>query len=154
MNAKLICSVMLFNYNALEKRCEWIDKTIFNTAVHSARKDTWEVCKRIEQLTQEKIAYINTKVVVDNALATLNRTYELEHHHFNGGSIEEIANALNEKWKTIEQRACRQREKLYQAIESSYTAEELLEMISGSAWLMHKYKEAVKRAENKQADEE
>ena len=145
MNAKTVCSVMLFSYNALEKRCKAIDKAIYSTALHSARKNTLEVCMEIERLTNEKIAYINTKIAVEKALATLNRTYEIEHHHFKGESIEQIASTLNEKWVTIERRLSRQRARLYEVMQRYNSAEELFDIISGSEWLMSRYKRELRQ---------
>ena len=154
MEAKLVCKVMLFSYRELEKRCDLIDRAIYTTAIRSAFRDTWEAYKEIEQLTREKVAYINTKVVIDQALATVKKKYELEQYHINGISIEKLAEEFNVNRNIIEHRLCRQREKLYKAMLNIYSGGELLNIICDSGRLKDKYKQAVKCAYNNQDQEE
>ena len=141
-----VCEVMLYAYMQLEHRCEIIDKDIYRTAVHSAFKDTMGVVKDIERLTAEKIAYINVKVIIEKATARLKHSYELKQHHFNGLKIEQIATTLGGNIKTIACRIRRQREKLYKEILKEYSAEELLNIISDSQWLMRRYRSALNGA--------
>ena len=146
---KAICSVMIYSYKGLEKRCDLIDKNIYNTAVRSAFRNTVEVYKEIEQLTREKIAYINVKVIIDQSLATLKCRYEITQHHIKGEGIEQIATTLNVKRKIIDKRLQRQRTKLYEAILNTYSAEELLNIIYDSDWLMNRYKSELKQQQGK-----
>lgn len=146
MDGRVICKVMLCSYRGLESKCDRIDKDIYNTAVHSAFKNTVETYKDIEQLTREKIAYINVKVIIDQALANLNRTYEIVQHHIKGVSIAQIATTLGATDNTIERRAYRQRVKLYDEILKEYSAEELLDIICDSGWLWGRYKKELKES--------
>ena len=146
MDSRIICSVMLYSYNGLESKCELIDKDLFNTAVRSAFRNTMEAVAEIEQLTAEKIACINTKVVIDQALSSLKRAYELEQHDIKGLTAEQIATALNEKEGTIKARISYQRIKLYEAIQDRYSGEELLNIICDSKWLMSRYRRELKHA--------
>ena len=153
---KAVCRVMIYSYKELEDRCEAVDKAIYNTAIHSAFKNTIETYKDIERLTREKIAYINVKVIIDQAIATLKRKYELEQHHIKGITIEQIAITLNIKSHTIQRRVELQREKLYEAILNTHSGEKLLDVICDSQWLMNRYRKAinsVKKSDNIKAKE-
>lgn len=144
MDGRIVCRVMLYSYAALVEKCEVIDKHIYNTAVRSAFKNTVETYKEIERLTSEKIAYINVKVIIDQAMGALKRAYELEQHHLKGKTIEQIATALNTKDKTVARRIDRQRAKLYEVMLNHHSAEDLLDIIYDSEWLMNKYKREIK----------
>ena len=144
MDGKAVCRVMLYSYQKLEGKCRVIDMHIKTKAIHSAFRNTMATYKEIEQLTSEKIAYINTKVIIDQALATLYRKYELEQHHLKGVSIEQLASEIKLAENTILSRAQRQRDALYEAILRIYTAEELLDIICDSEWLMSMYKRELK----------
>jgi predicted DNA-binding protein YlxM (UPF0122 family) len=147
MDSRIICRVMLYAYIELEDRCEIVDKQLYNTAVRSAFNDTMETCKEMERLTGEKIAYINTKVIIDNALITLKSKYEIEQHHIKGKSVDDIAEQLNVPSTVVIGRLRRQRERLYKAILNVYSGRELLDIICVSEWLMNRYKrEATKQA--------
>lgn len=148
---KAICRVMIYSYRGLENRCDTIDKALYNTAVRSAFKDTWETYKEMERLTREKVAYINVKVVIDQALIALKRKYEIEQYHIHGVSREQLAERLNTNLNTIDKRLARERAKLYEAILNRYSGEELLSIICDSEWLMNSYKrEANQEPLNKQ----
>ncbi len=121
---------------------------IYNTAIHSAFKNTTDTLKEIECLHFEKVAYINTKVIIDQAMAKLHRAYEIEQHHIKGMSIKQIATTLGVSEIAIECRAYRQREKLYAEILRQYSGEQLLDMICDSSWLMRMYKREVKKTQN------
>lgn len=144
MNERAICEVMLYSYKDLEKKCRVIDMWIYNKAIYSAFSDTKEVLKDVEMLINEKIAYINTKVIIDKAIRNLNRSYELEQFHFKGWDSYKIADTINEKHGTIMSRLWRQREKLYDEILNLYSGEQLLDIICDSSWLMNRYKRALK----------
>lgn len=145
MDGRVICRVMIYAYRELESRCAGIDKVIYNTAIHSAFKNTMETYNEIERLTREKIAYINVKVIIDQALASTKNKYELMLHHIDGVSIVDIAEQLGASDTAIDRRVLRQRAKLYDTILNIYSGEELLDIIGDSGWLMHRYKQELKR---------
>ena len=145
MDGRVICRAMIYSYRELEQRCKRIDIIIYNTAIHSAFKNTMETYKEIERLTREKIAYINVKVIIDQALVLLKGKYEFEQHHIKGESVEQIATTLNVKWHTVETRLIRQRAKLYENILKRYSGEELLDIICDSGWLMSLYKRELRQ---------
>lgn len=140
MDGRAICRVMLNSYSALEDKCRVIDKHIYITAVHSAFRNTMDTCRDIEQMTKEKIAYINTKVIIDQALEKLNNKYELVQHVIKGIKEEQLATTLNTSKYMIRWKVAYQRDKLYEAMLRAYSAEELLDIIYDSEWLMKKYK--------------
>ena len=148
MDGRIVCRVMLNSYSKLEDKCRVIDMHIYNTAIHSAFKNTHDTLKEIERLSCEKVSYINTKVIIDQAMARLRRVYEIEQHHIKGISIKQIATTLGASENTIEHRAYRQREKLYAEILERYSGEQLLDVICDSGWLMSMYKRAVKQSQN------
>ena len=145
---KDICEVMLYAYNQLEHRCEGIDRDIKRTAVKSALRDTMETVNDIDRLIAEKIAYINVKVIIDKAMGSLKHSYELKQYHFNGAKIEQIATTLGETTNAINRRLQRQRAKLYEAMLKDHRAEELLNIIGDSQWLMRRYVKAVNKNNN------
>lgn len=146
MDGRVVCRVMIFSYRELEHRCELIDKAIYNTAVRSAFKNTMESYKEVERLIQEKIAYINVKVIIDQALHKVGKVYEIEQHHIAGVSVEKLAEQLKSNTNTIEHRLCRKREKLYRHILNVYSGEQLLDIICSSHWLMNRYKRELNRS--------
>ena len=148
--SRAICEVMLYAYIQLEHRCERIDNDIYRIAVKSAFNNTMEVVKEIEQLTAEKIAYINVKVIIDRATDRLKQSYELKQYHCNGIKIQEIATTVGMKEKSICTRLVRQRAKLYDEILKEYSTEELLNIIGDSQWLMRRYKQAIKQGKKEQ----
>jgi hypothetical protein len=148
MDGRAVCKVMLYSYIQLEHRCELTDRAIYNMAIRSAYKNTFEVCADIEKQIEEKISYINTKVIIDKGIAKLNGKYELVQHHINGVSIDELMEKLGKSRTSIDNKLRYQRNKLYDAILNHYTAEELLSVICGSSWLMNRYKKALKEALN------
>ena len=145
MDDKVICRVMFYSYTMLEDKCECIDKDIYCMAVHSAFKNTMATYQAIERLTNEKIAYINVKVIIDKGIRNLKRNYELVQHHFNGVTIDELAQRLGTTVRAMTARVKRQREKLYEEILKEHKAEELIDILYQSYWLMHRYKRELKR---------
>lgn len=143
---KAICAVMLYSYPMLEDKCEMIDKDIYHTAIYSAFKNTMETYKEIEQLTNEKIAYINVKVIVEQGISNLGRSYEIVQHHLKGVRVLELTQRLGVAERTIRGRLARQRAKLYEEILKIYKAEDLLDIISSSQWLMYRYRRELKQS--------
>lgn len=150
---KAICRVMLYSYPMLEHKCEEIDKDIYNTAIRSAFKNTMATYKDIERLTNEKIAYINVKVIIEHGISLLTSNYEIKQHHLKGVSLTDLAQALGASEIAVRDRIRRQRARLYERVLSVYKTEELLDILCNSNWLMSRYKRELKQIRSESAGE-
>lgn len=124
---KAICEALMYRYKDLEARCERIDHDIKVKARGSRNKDIFEVYDEIMRLTNEKIACINAKVIIDDALDRMLCTTE-------------IRAQLNKEDDDIGQgseRTERKKQKLAQVILDKYGVPKLLDFICDSQWLMN-----------------
>lgn len=124
---KAICEALMYRYKDLEARCERIDHDIKVKARGSRNKDIYEVYDEIMRLTNEKIACINAKVIIDDALDRMLCTTE-------------IRAQLNKEDDDIGQgseRTERKKQKLAQVILDKYGVPKLLDLICDSQWLMN-----------------
>lgn len=80
-NQKLWSKTILSSYNYLEKLCDSLDKLIQNTAVNSyysysfknGENSITNISKKIINLSNRKIDYINLKVLTDKALKDMTK---------------------------------------------------------------------------------
>lgn len=147
MDGKAICEAMLYTYAELESLCNLCDKVIYKKAVHSAGQDAHKVYAVIQKYMNEKIAYCNTKVIIDEALNELKRADELKAFHFEGLSLNEIADRYGIDATLSASRVTNQRQHLCRHILKKYSAEKLLDVICDSSILMSKYRKRLTGAE-------
>ena len=141
MDHKIICKTMLYSYKDLEEQCKSVDNLILRQAIASKNRSTEEAFERIMDLTNEKIAYCNIKVIIDEAVAEMKNNAELKSYYILGWSIKKIEEQFNLLRQTLEWRLTKQREELYKIILSKHNGPELIEIMSDSWFLMKKYKE-------------
>lgn len=139
MNDKAICEVMLYAYKDLERMCDKIEEKTWRIALGSIKNNVYEVADRLMNLTNEKIAYCNTKVILDKALTQMKRCDELKAYHIQGLQCNDIAEQYNISVNLVCKRLGRQRERLYQIIISNNKAEDLRAIINNSRWLTGRY---------------
>lgn len=144
MDSRIICEVMLYAYKELEDKCKKIDYKVLRVALGSRSNDVFESADRIYKLTDEKIAYCNTKVILDEAFKQMKRCDEIKAFHIQGLQCKDIAEQYNINVNLVCKRLVRQREKLYQTIIENNKAEDLQAIISDSGWLAGRYNATLK----------
>ena len=145
MNGEVICEVMLYAYKELEVRCCIVEDKILRVAVSSMTMDTYQAVEKLFALNNEKIAYINIKVIIEEALQQMRNKSVLVAHYIHGKSYGEIARKLNVTERDIELVIARQRLKVLRIILKRYSIETLFNIISDSKWLRHKYSQLINK---------
>lgn len=149
MNGEVICEVMLCAYKDLEVRCAVVEDKILRVAVSSMTMNTYQAVEKLFALNNEKIAYCNTKVIIDEALQQMRNKSVLVAHYIHGKTCGEIAKKLNVTERDIELVITRQRQKVLRNILKRYSIETLFSIISDSKWLRHKYSQFINKADGK-----
>lgn len=150
MNEKVICEVMLYAYKDLEAHCKKIDEKALRVALASMNRDVHESADEIIRLTDEKIAYCNTKVIIDEALKGIGRHAELKAFYIDGVDYKDIIQREAITERGFFHRLRKQKEKLYQYILDNHKGQDLLAMISDSKWLSGEYIALLKAEREKQ----
>lgn len=143
MNDKVICKVMLSAYKDLEKMCNRVEERAWRCALGSIHNDVKEVADKIIQLNNEKIAYCNVKVIIDEAIKGIGRSTEIKGYYIDGLSTLDIIKQEQITEEAYRKRIERQRERLYQFIMDNYNREFLSSIIEDSYWLKNKYREKI-----------
>ena len=138
MNGKAICEAMIYTYAELENLCDICDGKIYKKAVHSIGQDAHKVYAVIRKYINEKIAYCNTKVIIDEALKGLKRSHELK-AFLAGEKEQEIARRYGIETSTAVVRIQSQIWQLTQQILKTYSTGKLLDVICDSHVLMSRY---------------
>ena len=148
MNEKVVCEVMLYSYKELEERCKKLDDRVLSVALRSINKDVYESVEMICELTDEKIAYCNIKVIIDEALNKIGRNDEVKAYHIDGELCKDIIAREKISERAYFHRIKRQRAKLYEAITDKNDSEYLAGLIRASRWLLSEYNKAFKADKN------
>lgn len=147
MDGKAICEVMIYSYAEFEKLCDLCDKIVYKKATKSMGQDAHKVYDVIRRYMNEKIAYCNSKVIIDDALNEMKRTDELKAFHFEGLSGEKIAERYGIEPMQAIARVQVQRKYLIEHILKKYSAEKLLDIICDSGILMSRYRKRITGAQ-------
>lgn len=139
MNEKIVCEVMLFAYKDLEKQCEKVEAQALRFALGSRNRDVFESVETLLKLTDEKIAYCNIKVIIDEALKSIGRNVELIDYYINGLDYKAIIEREKIYERMFFRRIKRQKELLCKAILKQYDVDYLFAMIRESEWLTKQY---------------
>lgn len=124
---RAICEAILLVYKDLERECARLDVKANITARRSRGKNVFEAIDEMTNLTNQKIACINAKVIIDSTLDTLQNTVEFRKYY-----IEQCARAPI--WN---ERVGKKKEQLFEAILKKYKTQELLNLICDSQWLLN-----------------
>ena len=132
MEISAITITLLNAYRHIEKECKAIDEFMTNYAVSSSKRNIFKTVDKIIACTNDKIALINAKVIVDKmGYSTALRQVYCEKKRPLRGRIHENAEKQIEKFNTL--------------LFDQYTAVQLFDMISDSKFLMKLYKEYSRR---------
>lgn len=123
---KAICEAILSKYKELETLCARAEAKAVLIARRSRNRKVYTVIDEMTALTNEKIAYINAKVIIDTTLSTLPNTVELRKYYIDGHKRQPIWN----------ERVGEKKEQLFKAILKKYKTQELLDLIRDSQLLM------------------
>lgn len=141
-----ICETLLQAYKDQKKVCERLDEIVTRIALNSRNADGYETANKIISLTAEKIAYLDIRMIVGNALRAVGNTYEFEQHYLKGYTIIEVARDINRSIDVANDRLCKQKKKLFDTILKEHKEEYLIELISNSKHLMAVYIEEQNKA--------
>lgn len=76
MDAEKIINALIYSRYLFESLCYQIDETILNYAKKTRNNSTIKSFNYITKKTAEKVAIINAKVIVDEAIGNLNERYK------------------------------------------------------------------------------
>lgn len=128
-------------YRLLNKKCEALDKFINDHAFYfgptSAEYSSQDVCNNIIQLMERKNKLINLKIIVDQAIRTLNdkdKKILLIKMNYNI-TLAEICEVLNLQERTVFRRIERAFEDLAEALNNSKYAKKLERILRSEQWI-------------------
>lgn len=128
-------------YRLLNKKCEALDKFINDHAFYfgptSAEYSSQDVCNHIIQLMERKNRLINLKLIVDQAIRTLNEKDKkilLIKLNYNI-TLGEICEVLNLQERTAFRRIERAYEDLAEALNNSKHAKKLEKILRSEQWI-------------------
>ena len=142
MNEKIICEVMFNAYKDLERLCNKAEERAWRVALGSINNDVLTVAEKIIRLNNEKIAYCNIKVIIDEAVKNIGKSAELKAYYIDGLTLEVIAEREDIATSTLHGKVERQLKKACEYITSNYDGDFLAGLIMDSKWLMVKYRTA------------
>lgn len=135
MDGQTICEVMLHAYKNLEERCRGVDYKVLTTSQRSMRADTTETFYKVTRLINEKIAYINTKVIIDKAVEKIGDSKALQDYYFKGRDVKSIARDYGLTAPKAVELIEKQKQSLIMAIIREYSPRRLWDIISDSRWM-------------------
>ena len=151
MNGEAITETLLIAYKDLERYCDLVEHKVNKCIARSMFGDIYEAFDTMVKLTNEKIAYCNCKVIIDEALKGMTAT-ELKLRYIKGLTIEQTAEATGQNERTICRKVRSQKERLMLRILNEYKQEFLLQMIQDSPNLKRIYKRACENNKGRKPD--
>lgn len=125
-----ITKTLLSAYKDLEDQCQTIDGLMVSYAVRSSKRDVFVCADRMFRYTNEKIALINAKVLVDETFEKMGQKTSLKFYF-----IDKKSKHHRISLETAEKQLQEFNDLLFEA----YTATKLFDMISDSKFLMKIY---------------
>lgn len=136
MDKEYLCEAMLLGYKYFEDECERLDQKVLRSALASRTKVTYKALDEIIRLNNEKIAIINAKVIIDEALE------ELEHSQWLRAYYIDCTLSDTESAKATTQNKVRlQREWLTKIIFKRHSTQEVYQIVADSEMLLRKFKQ-------------
>lgn len=134
--------VLLSSYRYIGRVCGAIDKLVLRQGLASGcwtgKEDTMQVCEDIIVLSERKVALINTKVLIEDCLKSIDLTYAklLIVKFIDGDKIEDIASNFGFAVRTTFRKIETSLQKFESALCSKgYTDEKLNDMLKNEAWI-------------------
>ena len=131
-----ITKTLLSAYKDLEEQCKIIDGLMASCAVRSSKRDVFDCAEKMFKYTNEKIALINAKVLVDEILDKMGHKSSMICFYIDKKS--------KDKRMSMEV-AEKQLQEFNALLFESYSATKLFDMISDSKFLMKIYSEYARR---------
>lgn len=136
MGVSTITKTLLSAYKDIEEQCKIIDGVMLNYAVGSSKRNVFTATEKMFAYTNEKIALINAKVLVDETLGKMQRKASLidvyiEKRRIVSHNTLEIAEKQIEEFNSL--------------LLEQYKPAKIYFMISDSKFLMKIYKEYSKQ---------
>lgn len=158
MNEKIVCEVLLRSYKDLEALCEIADQKILSWALKQ-NADMFQTIERMNKCINEKIAYYNIKVLIDEAIKNIGHCEELKYNFLKGISSTKLENIIELKTYEYKGQVCEyknkrnafvnrirtQKKNLFNYILRTNNHEKLFNLIKDSGTLMHRYNTILKR---------
>jgi methylphosphotriester-DNA--protein-cysteine methyltransferase len=138
MDGQTICEVMLYSYKDLEEKCNGLEYKIRRLCERSMHAGIHDTFSKAVTLINEKIAYCNVKVIIDEAVEKIGDSKALKEYYFKNRDIKAIAYAQSLKVAQAVELIEKQEQAVYKAILKAYSTERLLDIISDSRWLCNK----------------
>lgn len=140
---RAICEVLLVNYNNLERECIRLDVKANQTARRSRDINIYDAIDEMTRITNQKIACVNAKVIIDKCLDTLPNTVELRKYYIK----------QSKRIPSWNERVEEKKEQLFKAILKKYSTRELLNLIMDSQWLMTEVRRKKKQLDKANEEE-
>lgn len=137
MKRKVVCKTLLYEYRNLERYCEIVDSKLWRCGRTSMNKNVYEAVDSLIKLNNEKIAYCNIKVIIDEATSD---KAELKAIYIDGQDFATLEAVTGLSQRTIFRKLAKQKERLYSYLINKYGFEYLFDLISDSKILLNKYK--------------
>lgn len=150
MEREFVCEFLLNIYKDLELSCEHIDKSILNYAVHSKNANINIIFNKMVELTQEKIACCNIKVLIEEACAELGSDTELQYRYLLGYKYEDIKKIFGISKRTVYRRIEEQKKDLFFIIKQKQNNIQLFNLIASSQMIMRKFNEFIRQTSKKE----
>ena len=141
MESKVVCKTMLYEYRNLEKYCDNVDGQLWRCGMKSRNINVYEAVDRLVKLNNEKIAYCNIKVIIDEAFEALPEKYELKAYYIDGVEFAKLEAETGIQAKSLFRRLEKQRNALCLNILSRYDFDYLFGLISDSRILLSRYRQ-------------
>ena len=136
MDKEYICEAMLLAYKYYEDECKRLDEKVLRSAIGSRNKVTDKAIDEVVLLNNEKIAIINAKVIIDEALEELEHKQWLRAYYIDCT----LSDTLSAR-ETTQRKVSVQREWLTKIIFERHSVQELYQLICDSKLLSRRYKQ-------------
>lgn len=137
----IMCETLLNSYMDLEALCDKVDERMLRYGLYSANfhTDIFNVFDKMTGLINEKIAYCNIKVLIEEACAEITSSTELQHKYLLGYKNEDIIKKFGLNIRTFFRKMQRQKEKVFFVMKNRQSKKQLFDLISSSTALTKRF---------------
>lgn len=126
----IMCETLLISYKDLERMCKRVDAFILNYGNQLA--SIFNVFDKMTDLINEKIAYCNIKVLIEEAFAVTEKNIELQYKYLLGYKNEDIIKKFELSERTFFRKIKKQKEQIFCEIKKRHSNKQLFDLISSS----------------------
>lgn len=137
----IMCETLLTSYRDLEALSDKVDGRMLRYGLYSANLDTdfFNVFDKMTGLINEKSAYCNIKVLIEEACAEITSSTELQHKYLLGYKNEDIIKKFGLSARTFFRKVQRQKEKVFFVMKNRQSRTQLFDLISSSKALTKRF---------------